>query len=187
MDAIQNFDINTLQYLNGFFAEHNGILNRILAEYLIYTLPFILLVFWFVKGDKKPSLNALFSVILAWPIIATIIGKLVNRPRPFGVTGVQELIFHRPTHSFPSDHAAALFAVAFSLWFSGYKKFAGIMFAYAIVISFFRVATAIHWPTDIIGGLAVGLVAAYLIKLLEKPLGPVYKFIINLAKRIKLA
>ncbi|MCL5410462.1 MAG: phosphatase PAP2 family protein [Patescibacteria group bacterium] len=175
--------------LNSFFAKHsNTIIDKFFAEYLIYSLPVILLVLWFYSKDsKKVTLRALFSVILAWPILAYTIGNLINRPRPFEITGIQELVFHRPDYSFPSDHASALFAVAFSLWFSGYKKLAWAILAMAIAVSFFRVATAIHFPTDILGGLAIGLLSAYLIDLFDKPLSIIYSFILKICRVLHLA
>jgi undecaprenyl-diphosphatase len=189
IQRINSLDQKIVLSLNSFFAEHcPKIIDKIFAEYLIYLLPIILIVLWFYsEKTKKVAMRATFSVILAWPVIAGIIGRLVNRPRPFNLSGVQELIFHRPDYSFPSDHAAALFAVAFSFWFSGYKKLGWAIFAMAIVVSFFRVATAIHYPTDILGGLAVGLLAAYLINLLNKPLDTVYNFILKICRAIKLA
>lgn len=187
MDKIQSFDLNLLSSLNNYFSLHGGIFNKIFAEYLVYALPVILIVTWFMLKDKKPAIKAFFSVIVAWPILAAIIGKFVNRPRPFEVTGVHELVFHRPTYAFPSDHAAALFAVAMSFYLSGCKKLSAWMFGFAIVISFFRVATGIHWPTDILGGLIVGILAAYIIQILDKPLDKTYNWIIKMMGKIGLA
>jgi len=188
INFVNFWDWKILGILNPFFALHGGISNKIFAEYLIYSLPLILIVLWFFSSKGKiVALQAVFSAILAWPIIAFIIGKLVNRPRPFEVGAVQELILHRPTYSFPSDHAAALFAVAFSIWLSGYKKLAILVFILAIIISFYRVATGIHFPSDIIAGLVIGLIAALLIKLMNGILQPIYNFIIKMMKKIRLA
>lgn len=208
---IDAFDKNIVLKLNQFFSKHAFLsLDKFFAEYLIYSLPLIFVVLWFYpvspqgasrggpvssrlasrggsSQTKKVVLRAFFAVILAWPILAHFIGKFVNRPRPFETTGIKELIFHRPDVSFPSDHAAALFAVAFSFWFSGYKKLAAAMFAIAIVVSFFRVASAIHYPTDILGGLVIGLAAAYLIDLFDKPLNIIYSFILKIFGIIRLA
>jgi len=189
MSRIQSLDSKILLYLNQFFAKHGiGFLDNFLAEYLTYCLPLILIVLWFWSKDaKKVALRALFSAILAWPIFSLIIGKLVHRPRPIEISGVHELLFHRPTYSFPSDHAAALFAVAMSFYFSGYKKMAILMLAIALVVSFFRVATGIHWPTDILAGATIGIFAAYLIYLFDKPLSIVYNIILLVAKKLRLA
>ncbi|AKM82124.1 TPA: phosphatase PAP2 family protein [Candidatus Berkelbacteria bacterium] len=187
MDKIQSLDLKVLLKLNHIFANW-GFLNKFLAEYLTYSLPLILIALWFwPENAKKVALRAGFSVILAWPILASTIGKLVNRDRPFNSGGVQELIFHRPTVSFPSDHAAALFAVAMSFYLSGYKKLSYAMFAIAAVTCFFRVATGIHWPTDILAGVVVGLLSAWIIKLLDEYLDVAYNWLINIAKKIRLA
>ena len=188
MDKIQNWDLKILLKLNHAFS-NAGFLNKFFAEYLTYSLPLVLLLTWFL-GDiktKKSAIRAFFAVILAWPILASTIGYFVQRPRPFESGGVQELIFHRPTVSFPSDHAAALFAVAMSFYFSGEKKISYIMFVIAILTSFFRVTTAIHWPTDILGGLVIGLLSAWVIKLLDRYLDKVYNWIIKVMKKVKLA
>lgn len=188
INFINFWDWKILGILNPFFSLRGGFSNKLFAEYLIYSLPLILIVLWFFSAKGKiVALQALFSAILAWPILAFIIGNIVNRPRPFEVGAIQELVFHRPSYSFPSDHAAALFAVAFSIWFSGSKKLAILVFILAIIISFYRVATGIHFPSDIIAGIVIGLVAALLIRLLDGILQPIYNFIIRIMKKIRLA
>jgi undecaprenyl-diphosphatase len=188
IERINNFDLKILLSLNGFLAKHGGFWDKFLAEYLTYFLPLILVILWFWNEKaKKVALRGLFAAILAWPVLAAIIGKIVNRPRPFNISGVQELVFHRPDVSFPSEHSAALFAVAMSFYLSGYKKLAWVMFGIAIVVSFFRVATGIHFPTDVIAGAVLGLIAAYLIQLFDKPLNIVYNFLIKIAKIVRLA
>lgn len=182
------WDKKVLFSLNGFFSRHDSILNKIFAEYLIYALPIILIALWFWNNSaKKIVLRAGLAAVIAWPIFASIIGHIINRSRPFSIIGVRELVFHRPDYSFPSDHAAAIFAIAFSFWFSGYKKLATAIFITGIVTSFFRVATAIHFPSDILGGLVLGLLAAYLVDLFDKPLDIFYKLIIRFAGVLRLA
>lgn len=174
--------------LNSFFSNYNNALPKFFAEYLIYSLPLILIVLWlWSQKAKKVALRAFMAALLAWPILANLIGRLTDRARPFENGGVQELIFHRPTYSFPSDHAAALFAVAFSFWFSGYKKLSLAVFIIGALVSFFRIAAGIHFPTDILGGLVVGLASAYLIDLFDKPLDIVYNFILKIFRFLRLS
>lgn len=187
IDKIKAFDETVLLSLNR-FATNFDCGNKFFAEYLIYLIPVILVLLWFwQKKAQKVGLRALFSAILAWPIFALILGKMIDRPRPFASGNVHELLFHRPTYSFPSDHAAAFFSVAMAFYLSGYKKLAYMMFSLAIINSFFRIATGIHWPTDILGGAMIGLVAAYLIYLFDKPLNIVYDWLLKIAHKIKLA
>jgi len=185
---LNNWDQAILFKLNAWDKNVPTFLNKFMAEYLVYIVPIALLYLWFwAKKSQKVAMRAFFAIILAWPIISLAIGKLINRPRPFETKGVQELLFHRPDYSFPSDHAAALFAMAFSFWFSGYKKLAYFFLGIAILVSFFRVATGIHWPSDIVAGAIVGLAAAWLIYILDKPLDIIYNFILKLGRKLKLA
>ena len=95
--------------------------------------------------------------------------------------------YHRPSYSFPSDHAAALFAVCFSLWLSGYKKLALFIFILALLMSIARIAAGLHWPSDILGGIVVGFSSAYLIWILDKSLNNIYNFLIGIARKLRLA
>lgn len=165
-----------------------GFWNKLGAEYLIYLVPITLLWLWFYDlKAKKVALRAVTAIILAWPVLALTIGHFINRDRPFDLGGIRELVFHRPTYSFPSDHAAALFALTASLWFSGYKKLSLLFLVISIVVSIFRVGTGLHWPSDILGGAVLGIIAAWLVDLLDKPLNIVYEFIIKIARKLRLA
>lgn len=188
LSRIQSIDWKILEFLNHTLSGLGGFLNKFFTEYLIYFVPLLLIGLWFFSAKAKTvALRALFSAILAWPILAYITGKLVNRPRPFMLGGIQELIFHRPDYSFPSDHAAALFAITFSFFFSGYKKIGYLMLIISLIICIFRVSNGLHFPSDIIAGAVFGLVAAFLIKILDPVLNIVYQFLIKLAQKVRLA
>lgn len=160
---------------------------KYLAQYLIYSVPFIFILLWFWSAkSKKIALRALFSAGLGLAL-AMIIGKSLNRSRPFEGGGVQEILFHRPDYSFPSDHATLLFAIAMSFYLGGYKKLSYLIFLLAVIIGAARVAAGVHYPSDIIAGAVVGIIAAYLIKLLDPFMNHVYIFLIGLAKKVRLA
>lgn len=180
-------DQKVLFWLNARVANW-GIWNKFLAEWLIYLVPLVLLWLWFYsEKSKKVALRAFVSVMLAWPIFSLIIGQLVHRGRPFDLGGIRELIFHRPTYSFPSDHAAAIFAVMMSFWLSGYKKLSLFFLGVAVVVSVFRVAAGLHFPSDVLAGAVLGILAAYLVDLFDKPFNIIYEFIIKIARKARLA
>lgn len=184
------FDKSWLYSWNNFAnsTKASRIVFKISAEYLIYIFPIIFLILWFWQASaRKVALKAALAGVIAWGIFAKIIGTFINRPRPFEANGVKELFFHRPDYSFPSDHAAFLFAVSFSFWLSGYKKLATFSFILAIIISVSRIAAAIHYPSDILAGVVIGLVVAWLVWLFDRPLNYLYNFLIGVARRIKLA
>ena len=63
--------------------------------------------------------------------------------------------------SFPSDHAAVAFAIAFGVL--AFSRRAGILFlAAATLISLSRIALGLHYPSDVLAGALVGWAAALL-------------------------
>lgn len=185
-----NLDQSWLVALNNFgsSSKFTRLIFKISGEYLIYIFPIILIVLWFwQQSAKKVALRAALAGIIAWLLISRIIGILVARPRPFESGQIKELFFHRPTYSFPSDHAAFLFAVSLSFWLSGYKKLSIFSFILAIIISFARIAAGIHYPLDIIVGAVLGIIVAWLVWIFDRPLNYFYNFIIALARKVRLA
>lgn len=161
---------------------------KLFGVYAVYLIPIVLIVVWFwsVKSQKV-ALGAAFSGVFSWVVFAKILAAIVRRPRPFDTGGFQELLFKRPDFSFPSDHATLLFAVAFYFWLSGYKKLAYFLFAMAILGSMARIGIGVHFPGDVISGAVLGLLGAWIVWLLERPLNYFYNFLIAMAKKLRLA
>ncbi|MBM2820539.1 MAG: ybjG [Candidatus Berkelbacteria bacterium] len=159
---------------------------KLFGIYLIYAVPLMLVLLWFWSSQaKKVALKATLAGLFSWMVLANILGRIINRPRPFENNDIHELVFHRPTYSFPSDHAAFLFAVAFSLYLSGFKKLGLVVFIGAILIVTARVGVGFHFPSDIIAGAILGILVAWIVWLLDRPLNYIYNFIIIFAKRLK--
>jgi undecaprenyl-diphosphatase len=150
-------DQSLLEALNGFFIDRSPIVDSIfkfLAVYFIYSLPIILLLMWFLitKKERRLALVAsMVSLVISVFAINKLISQLWFRPRPdLSAVGLKEVFFHRPTYSFPSDHATALFAITFTLYLFGYKKAANWFLIYSIIITFadFKYfPNAVRFPT----------------------------------------
>ena len=78
-----------------------------------------------------------------------------------------ESILHKflPSSSFPSDHAVVSMSIAMAtlLWWLSRKdkRFVWMsipLFVFSLIMCFCRIAGAIHWPTDIIAGIVLGLI-----------------------------
>lgn len=88
-----------------------------------------------------------------------LIKPLVARTRPYDVNTLVELIVSKPVdYSFPSGHTAAAFAAVSAMFFVKNRLWipAGIL---AVVIAFSRMYLYVHYPTDILGGIVVGIVS----------------------------
>jgi len=111
--------------------------------------------------QKRAVINAIIAAVLVW-IINLIIHGYIYIPRPFVQYGIEPLIKHSATSSFPSDHAGVSFAIAVSLMF--YNKKIGIIAVFAaFAIVTIRVIAMLHYPIDAIAGTGLGTISAILI------------------------
>lgn len=190
MSHILVLDQNIVNFFFDIGQRSNLLFNflKFLGIYGIYLIPLFLIVFWF-RGSNKIALLAVIAGLISWQLFAKIAGHLINRPRPFlEINFGKELLFWRPTYSFPSDHAAFLGGVAIILLFSKYKK-VGIWFLIgSFIISLPRIFLGFHFLSDIISGFALGMFIGWLIWFIREPLE---KYIINpvveIAQKLRLA
>ena len=119
-----------------------------------------LLVYLFIKNKKK-FLLVFLAMLVSWGI-GELIKLLFYTPRPFA-QGATQLIQHAADSSFPSNHAAAFFSVAFALFFIKKKKLGIIFLGVALIVSFARIFTGLHYPIDILGGALIGWVGTSLV------------------------
>ena len=90
-----------------------------------------------------------------------IIKFLVERPRPFMENPNVILLISAPaSSSFPSGHTIGAVAMAVAAYM--YNKTAGcIGFAFVAIIAFSRLYLYVHYPTDVIAGIVIGMICGY--------------------------
>ncbi len=105
---------------------------------------------------KRWALRMMITVFaLAFTVM--LIKFAIRRPRPEGEFG--EIYRRSDPHSFPSGHAArsVLLAVLSVGW--GPTWLAAILVPWAPLVSIARVALGLHYPTDVLAGGFLGLIA----------------------------
>lgn len=114
------------------------------------------------KKTRKIGVVMGISMIFYYLIGNVTLKPLVARTRPYDINTAVDIIVHKPSsYSFPSGHTAQAFSVAFAFLFMKYK-YTIPMFIFACLIAFSRLYLYVHFPTDILGGILIGLVSAYL-------------------------
>ncbi len=141
----------------------------LLARWLIFVdLP---IAGWFLasrKGSKRHAvLEAAWSAGLALAF-TSLIASFVLRLRPFLETPDVALLIPPPWNtSFPSGHTATAVAIACAFWVAD-RRVGSVAIAVALFVALGRVAVGVHHPTDILGGVAVGIGSFLLVRLVHR-------------------
>lgn len=116
-----------------------------------------------IPKTRKSGLIVAAALIVDLILCNGILKNLFARVRPFDVNNTIQLLITAPSdYSFPSGHTAASFAAVSALYFAGERKWWKWALVLAVLIAFSRMYLYVHYPTDILGGVAVGVLAGYL-------------------------
>ena len=185
-------------WINGFVGTSPTFdhLARIVASDYLMPLAFSAVIFaiWFVGRDiacrqryQRGTLLAATAIGIS-NIVVDIIDSAYDRQRPFDELGDSlHLIFYRSTDpSFPANPMAVVFAVATGVWIVD-RRIGWILMAAAAVYSVLRVYVGTFYPTDVIGGAVIGILAALFSWLLFELFKPVPEIVLRVLRGIGIA
>jgi len=167
---VKSFDNFIFNKINQFVLRWKwfDVLAIFLAEFLQYFLLFGLFLF-LVKDFKKylrMVVESALAAFLARFVMVSFIRWFLPRIRPFAINNVNFLFEHSGS-SFPSGHAAFFFAIAAIVYF--YNKKIGILFYLSsILIVLARVFSGVHWPSDVLSGMLIGILSGLAIFKISK-------------------
>lgn len=130
---------------------------------------FVMAAIAFWLGDEATRSFVLLAAVAAIAAVGltTVLKLLIRRSRPREATGFYSTKYDR--HSFPSGHAtrvaclAMIFSHQFPCW-------AVAFYALALFVGLCRVALGIHYTSDVLVGMTVGLLASWVIISTGKPM-----------------
>lgn len=115
------------------------------------------------KKHRKAGVMVICSLILVTILGEGIIKHLVQRPRPCADIPASQLLIRKPLDfSFPSGHTASAFAAA-GILLREFRQYRVYIIVLASLIAFSRMYLYVHYPTDIIGGIVLSLLCAWLV------------------------
>ena len=106
------------------------------------------------KKYRRGGVFLLVGLLLGLIFGNVILKNLIARPRPCWIYDVALLIPNPTDFSFPSGHTLSSFISAFVLARIN-RKFAIPAFLLAGIMAFTRMYLFVHFPTDILGGIAL--------------------------------
>jgi undecaprenyl-diphosphatase len=114
-------------------------------------------------AGRRAALRGLGSLALASFTVNTLLKWSARRPRPLleGVPAIRHLARQPHTTSFPSGHSASAAAFATAVALES-RRYGVLVVPVAAAVAFSRVYVGVHYPGDVLAGVAIGAGAAAL-------------------------
>lgn len=130
-----------------------------------YGLLWILLtiLFFILPSKRHIGIMTTLSLLCSSLMVNIVLKPLVHRARPFTLYPVELFIPTPIDYSFPSGHTAAAFAFATAFALSSEDAFAKFtLFAFATTIALSRMYLFVHYPTDVLAGILIGVASGFI-------------------------
>ena len=148
----------------------------------------LILALLFIPRTRAIGIMSTISIVIEALLNNVLLKNLIARTRPYDeIEGLINLVGRQSDYSFPSGHTGAAFAVAGAMLVVAlfglpmiektgefkredlsltFKLISVILIMYATLLAFSRMYVGVHYPTDVLCGLLLGLgtsAVAYLI------------------------
>lgn len=125
----------------------------------------VCLVMLCMKKTRKAGIVMVIALIVNALLVNVCIKNVVARVRPYDAfDDIIRLIEAQKDYSFPSGHTSASFACAFGMYLGlrkEMKKYSIPFFVIATLVGFSRLYLAVHYPSDVLGGVVIGILSAF--------------------------
>jgi undecaprenyl-diphosphatase len=165
-NAFKWFDEKLIDILN------HKLNNRFLDKFMllftnfgggIFTTCFTLVLILLGNGKARfIGLQIGITLIISQTITYSL-KALLGRERPYNILkNLNTFDIILKDHSFPSGHTSASFAIATAIAFN-MPQIAIIVYLIALIIGISRIYLGVHYPTDVAGGIIVGIGSAAIV------------------------
>ena len=164
VENLMNLDSNILLFLQEYVR--NPIVNAFLIPFTLsnnagIACILIVAVFIYFKNLRKVGILMSISLILEFILTNLIIKNWVARIRPYEVIdGLTLIVSKAHDFSFPSGHTGSAFALAVVIFMVMERKYGIIALALASLMGFSRLYVGIHYPSDVLGGIVLGVITS---------------------------
>ena len=122
----------------------------------------LMLILLIIPKTRPVGKVLVLALIIELVTVNLILKPVVHRPRPFEVNPAVQLLVKPPVdYSFPSGHTSMAFTVVSILFLLKRRGLGIIACILAILIAFSRMYLYVHFPTDVLAGLIIGLLSGY--------------------------
>lgn len=126
-------------------------------------------IFWIVltlimmcwRRTRKVGFACAISMLIGLIVTNLIIKNWVARIRPYElIEGLNLIIEKQKDFSFPSGHSTNSFACAWVIFRMMRKRWGVPTLILAILIALSRLYVGVHYPTDVLAGVVIGILSA---------------------------
>ncbi|MBN2522805.1 MAG: phosphatase PAP2 family protein [Bacteroidales bacterium] len=167
LDQLLKLDTNLFLWLN---SHHSPFWDNVMwfisgrIEWLPLYLVLIAFIIYRFRWKSIPILiAAILTIALADQLAVKAFKEVFERLRPTHNPEIQHLVhivndYRGGSYGFVSNHAANSFSLAMfiSLLFKNHYVTIGMLF-WAFLVSYSRIYLGVHYPGDILGGIALGI------------------------------
>ncbi len=173
IEELIGIDKKILIFLNGF---HTPVLDPVmlLITKTFFWIPlYLFLIFLLFKNFRSEAWYILIGVAITIALSDQITSGLMKpffaRLRPSQDPSMQTLLhfvdgYRGGLYGFASSHAANTMGIAFFIWLTmrPVYRWIGLIFIWAIVMTYTRIYLGVHYPGDIIVGAMIGLLCGWI-------------------------
>lgn len=122
-----------------------------------------------VKKYRKVGLMSTAALLCSLIINNLLLKNIIARTRPYEViAGLQRLLPAQADYSFPSGHTGSSFAAAVIFYMYLPKKYGIPAMVLAFLIGFSRLYLGVHYVSDVLGGVFIGIIIAFCIRRVDE-------------------
>jgi len=177
MEWLLEFDRELFLYLNSFYNDFWDTIMLMITRKETWIPFYLVIVYYIIVNHRERSLFIILFLaltIVASDQISVLIKNWVQRLRPVHDPAIEHMVHNvlrkGGLYGFVSSHASNTFAIfTFTSRIFKNRSYSILMFFWAIVISYSRIYSGVHYPFDILGGILLGwLLARLMLNILGK-------------------
>ncbi len=176
LEALQAVDGGILLWIQTFLR---GVLDPVVAFYtqlgdagFMWIVLTVVLLLW--KKTRRAGVASAIALVCSLICTNLILKHLFTRPRPWlEVAGLVPIVNETDPNSFPSGHTSAAFAAVCAWWPNLPWKWAKITaVGLAALMALSRLYVGVHYPSDVLAGVLVGLFCGWIANVLLNRIRP---------------
>ncbi|MBL7575355.1 undecaprenyl-diphosphatase [Peptoniphilus asaccharolyticus DSM 20463] len=164
---------NPFKMLDNFFIKLiNQKMNNAYTNFLFYhitnlggavsVISITLLLFIIGGKPRELSLEIILSLIVS-TLLVQILKRIFSRNRPYWILeNLNTYGIDLSDYSFPSGHSAAAFTLGMTIALN-YPAIKIVVLIVATLIAISRIYLGVHYPTDVLAGVIIGIIASVIV------------------------